>query len=176
MSQNLVVELNQAAIDGIRDAGATTQWINVEGNAWTGAHAWVSSGNGATMLKLKDKSDKIMYQMHQYLDKNFAGGQKDTPHCVSRTFGREKLAAATKWLRDNKKLGILGEFAGDSTPMCKEAIRDMLDYLVKNKDVWRGALWWAAGPWWPSDTYGDLEPNKGLAWKADYVPLLMQYA
>jgi hypothetical protein len=37
MDNTLVGQLNQAAIDGIREVGATTQYIFVEGNAWTGA-------------------------------------------------------------------------------------------------------------------------------------------
>jgi len=41
MDNGLVARLNQAAIDGIRDAGATTQWIFVEGNSWSGAWHWV---------------------------------------------------------------------------------------------------------------------------------------
>lgn len=35
MDESLVVALNQAAINGIRAAGAT-QWITPEGNSWTG--------------------------------------------------------------------------------------------------------------------------------------------
>jgi len=35
MDQTLVLNLNQAAIDGIRGAGATSQWIFVEGNSYT---------------------------------------------------------------------------------------------------------------------------------------------
>ena len=35
MDQTLVLNLNQAAINGIRAAGATSQWIFVEGNSWT---------------------------------------------------------------------------------------------------------------------------------------------
>jgi len=42
MSTALVVQLNQAAINGIRAAGAK-QVINVEGNAWTGAWTWTTS-------------------------------------------------------------------------------------------------------------------------------------
>lgn len=38
----LVGQLNQAAIDAIRGAGATSQYIFVEGNSWTGAWHWVS--------------------------------------------------------------------------------------------------------------------------------------
>jgi Cellulase (glycosyl hydrolase family 5). len=41
MDNQLVLPLNQAAIDGIRAAGATLQLIFVEGNSWTGAWTWV---------------------------------------------------------------------------------------------------------------------------------------
>jgi endoglucanase len=37
MDQTLVLNLNQAAINGIRAAGATSQYIFVEGNSYTGA-------------------------------------------------------------------------------------------------------------------------------------------
>ena len=40
MDQQLVFDLNQACIDGIRAAGATKQLILVEGNSWTGAWTW----------------------------------------------------------------------------------------------------------------------------------------
>jgi endoglucanase len=39
----LVANLNQKAIDSIRAAGATSQYIFVEGNSWTGAWHWVST-------------------------------------------------------------------------------------------------------------------------------------
>ena len=42
MDNSLVFRLNQAAIDGIRAAGATSQTIFVEGNSWSGAWTWVS--------------------------------------------------------------------------------------------------------------------------------------
>ena len=41
MDNSLVVKLNQAAVDGIRGAGATSQYIFVEGNSYTGAWTWV---------------------------------------------------------------------------------------------------------------------------------------
>jgi endoglucanase len=43
MEDSLVFDLNQAAINGIREAGATEQLILVEGNLWTGAWTWVRS-------------------------------------------------------------------------------------------------------------------------------------
>lgn len=41
MDNTLVANLNQAAINGIRAAGATSQYIFVEGNSYTGAWTWV---------------------------------------------------------------------------------------------------------------------------------------
>lgn len=145
MDQTLVFNLNQAAINGIREAGATTQYITPEGNSWTGAWTWVSSGNAASLGALTDPQNKIIYQMHQYLDSDGSG---TSTACVSSTIGAERVVAATEWLKANGKLGIIGEFAGGNNDQCKTAIKGMLDYLSANSDVWKGAIWWAAGPWW----------------------------
>jgi len=74
-SSTLVASLNQAAINAIRSAGATSQYITVEGNAYTGAWTWTTTQgtdgktNGETMGALTDSVDgKLLYQMHQYLD------------------------------------------------------------------------------------------------------------
>ena len=70
MSSSLVAELNQAAIDAIRGAGASSQWIHVEGNAWTGAWTWTTTTgtdgktNAETMGALTDPEDKLVYQVH----------------------------------------------------------------------------------------------------------------
>jgi endoglucanase len=181
MDQALVVKLNQAAIDGIRAAGATTQWITPEGNSWSGAHSWTTV-NGPTMLALKDPQNKLIYQMHQYFNRDFSG-ERDNTAC---THGKETLAAATKWLKDNKKLGILGEYAGDESEGCKNAVKGTLEYMVQNKDVWKGAIYWSAGPWWYDssknvDYYASMEPptpqrpEGGRSWKT-YIPIIMQYA
>ena len=151
MSGELVAQLNQAAIHGIRAAGARSQWITVEGNAYTGAWTWTTATgtdgktNAQTMGGLKDPEDKIIYQMHQYLDSDGSG---TSTTCVSSTIGSERLVAATQWLRQNRKMGMVGEFAGAVNGVCEEAVRDMMGYVEKNSDVWTGALWWAAGPWW----------------------------
>jgi endoglucanase len=171
MDQNLVVRLNQVAINGIRSAGARSQIINVEGNSWSGAWTWVSkSQNGASMHVLTDPSNKIHYQMHQYLDIDGSGTHEE---CVSSTIGEERLREATQWLRQNRKIGILGEFAGGDNPQCIEAIRGMLSYMQKNNDVWRGWLWWSAGPWWGKYMYS-IEPKDGKAVKP-YLDLLLEY-
>lgn len=168
MDQTLVLYLNQAAINGIRAAGATSQYIFVEGNAWSGAWSWTTTNTN--LATLTDSSNKIVYEMHQYLDSDSSGTSTD---CVSTTVGVERVTAATAWLRANGKVGVIGETAGGVNPTCEAAVENMLDYLSANNDVWKGALWWAAGPWWGTYMYS-LEPSTGEAYST-YVPILQKY-
>ncbi|KAL2863829.1 glycoside hydrolase family 5 protein [Aspergillus lucknowensis] len=168
MDQELVLNLNQAAIDGIRAAGATDQYIFVEGNSWTGAWTWVDVNDN--MKALTDPQDKIVYEMHQYLDEDGSGTAEA---CVSGTIGEERVTAATQWLKDNGKVGIIGEFAGGSNDQCREAITGMLDYMSSNSEVWLGAIWWAAGPWWADYMYS-IEPTTGPAYDG-YLSTLQPY-
>ncbi|KAK3317439.1 glycoside hydrolase superfamily [Cercophora scortea] len=170
MDQNLVFKLNQAAIDGIRAAGATTQTIFVEGNSYSGAWTWTSSGNGASLLNLKDPSDKIIYEMHQYLDSDGSG---TSTACVSGTIGQERLQAATAWLKANGKKAVLGETAGGSNAQCIKALTGMLSYMQTNSDVWTGWLWWGGGPWWGDYIYG-MEPPSSTAYNG-ILPSLQPY-
>ncbi|KAF2142677.1 glycoside hydrolase family 5 protein [Aplosporella prunicola CBS 121167] len=176
MDQDLVVQLNQAAINGIRAAGAKTQYITPEGNSWTGAWTWVSSGNADTMGALVDPArndtEKLIFHMHQYLDSDGSGTHED---CVSPTIFSERLQEATQWLRDNKKRGLIGEYAGGANDVCIQALEDGMKYLDDNNDVWDGAIWWAAGPWWPEDTIYDMEPPNGVAF-TKVLPKLLPYA
>jgi endoglucanase len=168
MDQGLVLRLNQAAIDAIRGVGATSQYIFAEGNSWSGAWTWnVTNSN---LAALSDPSGKLVYEMHQYLDSDGSG---TSANCVSGTIGAERVAGATKWLRDNGKLGFLGEFAGGANSQCQSAVKGLLDHLKANSDVWMGASWWAAGPWWGDYIYS-FEPPSGTGY-AYYNSLLRQY-
>ncbi|KAI1381573.1 glycoside hydrolase family 5 protein [Hypoxylon crocopeplum] len=166
----LVGQLNQAAIDAIRGAGATSQYIFVEGNSWTGAWHWTSSGTAEAMGKLTDPQDKIVYEMHQYLDSDGSGTSEA---CVSATIGRERIADATAWLKANGKKGLIGETAGGPNAQCISAVQGMLSYMQENSDVWTGWLWWGAGPWWADYMYG-MEPPSGTAYTA-VLPSLTQF-
>ncbi|EPS30243.1 putative endo-beta-1,4-glucanase [Penicillium oxalicum 114-2] len=168
MDQTLVLNLNQAAINGIRAAGATSQYIFVEGNSYTGAWTWTTVNDN--LKNLQDPQDKIVYEMHQYLDSDGSGTHEA---CVSTTIGKERVTAATQWLIDNGKVGILGEFAGGVNDQCKTAITGMLDYLAAHNDVWKGAVWWAAGPWW-GDYMFNMEPSTGVAYTG-ILPILKKY-
>ncbi|RAL08217.1 putative endoglucanase [Aspergillus homomorphus CBS 101889] len=167
--QTLVLNLNQAAITAIRAAGATSQYIFVEGNSYSGAWTWTTYNTN--LVNLTDPSDKIIYEMHQYLDSDGSGTSAD---CVSSTIGAERVASATTWLRQNGKRAILGEFAGGANSQCLTAVQGMLDALSAASDVWLGALWWSAGPWWGTYIF-NMEPTTGIAYSY-YLSLLQSYA
>ena len=170
MDQSLVVDLNQAAINGIRSAGANAQYITPEGNSYTGAWTWISSGNAHTMGNLTDPQNKLIFQMHQYLDSDGSGTHTT---CVSATALKDRLVAATEWLQAKNKLGILGEFAAGDNADCIAAIQQGLEYMGENDNVWTGAIWWAAGPWW-GDYIFTMEPPSGIAY-TDILPKILPY-
>ncbi|KDR76291.1 hypothetical protein GALMADRAFT_140006 [Galerina marginata CBS 339.88] len=153
-----VFNLNQAAVNGIRSSGATSQLILVEGTSWTGAWTWQSSGNAGAFGAIKDPNNNVAVQMHQYLDSDGSG---TSPTCVSSTIGAERLAQATSWLQANNLKGFLGEMGAGSNAQCITAIQGAL-CSMQQSGVWLGMLWWAAGPWWGT-YYQSMEPPSGAA-------------
>ncbi|GJE85681.1 glycoside hydrolase family 5 protein [Phanerochaete sordida] len=154
-----VFNLNQAAVNGIRAAGATSQLILVEGTSYTGAWTWTtSSGNSAVFGAIKDPNNNVAIEMHQYLDSDGSG---TSPTCVSPTIGAERVQAATQWLQQNNLKGFLGEIGAGSNADCISAIQGALCEMQQS-GVWLGALWWAAGPWWGT-YFQSIEPPSGAA-------------
>ncbi|KZP15293.1 glycoside hydrolase family 5 protein [Athelia psychrophila] len=151
--------LMQAAVNGIRAAGATTQLILVEGTSWTGAWTWVSSGNSAVFGSIVDPNNNIAIEMHQYLDSDGSGTNGT---CVSATIGAERLAVATSWLQANGLKGFLGEMGAGNNSVCISAVYGALESMQES-GAWIGALWWAAGPWWGDAYFTGIEPPTGAA-------------
>ena len=117
-----VASVMQAGINGIRAAGAT-QLILVEGTSWSGAWTWTtSSGNAAAFAagKITDPQNNIAIEMHQYLDSDGSG---TSATCVSNTIGKERVSAATAWLKANNYKGFLGEYGGGANSVCQTAVR-----------------------------------------------------
>ncbi|KAI9711420.1 MAG: hypothetical protein M1812_007165 [Candelaria pacifica] len=195
IATKLVFDLNQAAINGIRAAGATTQSILIEGNSYTSALYWndTGAGNNDDLKSLKDPSNKLIYEMHQYFDGDDAGqyfgGSGTHPSCWNETVGSDALKGATNWLRTNNKKGLLGEFAAGSNPTCLKTVENMLAYMKANCDVWQGALMWGGGRVWddwpnPNDPvqypgkppryiFG-MEPKLGTAYLG-VLPTVLKY-
>jgi endoglucanase len=153
----------QAAIDAIRAAGAKNL-VLVPGTAWSGAHSWGSlvagrgTSNGDALAELTDPANQLVFEAHQYLDKDSSGTK---PECGDdEDIGVRRLEGFTRWLRENGKTGFLGEFGASTDPTCIAALDKMLAYMQANGDVWRGWSYWAAGAWWPPSYMFNAQPDK----------------
>lgn len=167
----VVFDLNQAALNAIREAGATTQLILVEGTAWTGAWSWTGwSNNSLYFGDIKDPYNNTAIQMHQYLDSDGSG---TSTVCVSPTIGAERISTATEWLKEHNLKGFLGEMGAGSNPDCISAVSGALCHMQQS-DVWIGFAWWAAGPWW-GNYFQSIEPPNGPALAEMYPKAIKPY-
>lgn len=134
-------------VNAIRRTGAKNLLL-IPGTSWTGAHSWTEGGdqsNATAFADFKDPGEHFLFEMHQYLDGDSSG---TSGNCVSPTIGSERLKAATEWLRAHKAGAVMGEFGSGSDQTCLAALDDMVGYMDKNADVWRGWTYWAGGAWW----------------------------
>ncbi|KAF9479868.1 endoglucanase 1 [Pholiota conissans] len=165
MPTDLILKNNQAAIDGIRLAGAP-QLILAPGNGFTGGHAWTQNTGAAGdapssefMNMLKDPLKNTAIDVHEYLDIDFSGSHDE---CTQP--GPSNLAPLTAWLQQNHLKAVVSEFGGGNNQNCFQFIDDMLSYLSAN-DVYIGWAIWAAGPIWGTNSpccgadTGSLEPG-----------------
>ncbi|KAJ3051914.1 hypothetical protein HK097_007083, partial [Rhizophlyctis rosea] len=136
----------QAALSAIRSVGFTST-ILLSGNSYSGAREWTATfsdrgaeSNGRNALKIVDPLDNVLFDMTQFLDGTYTGGNED---CTKVEFFNA-LSPATKWLKDNGKKGFLGKFGVTNGPACTEQLPEMLDYL-NNSGVWVGWTYYGAG-------------------------------
>ncbi|KAF2471899.1 glycoside hydrolase family 5 protein [Lindgomyces ingoldianus] len=160
MKTSLVIQNNQAAIDGIRKAGAK-QLILAPGNSWTGGHSWTEGSDPSTQLtQLKDPESNTAFDIHEYLDSDFSGSHAACAQSVT------KLSGVTSWLKQNNYKAMITEFGGSNTTQCASMLTDFIKYMDAN-DVYIGWTAWAAGPFWGSASacctdskqWGSLEPT-----------------
>jgi endoglucanase len=142
-----------AAIRAIRTAGAT-QMILIPGTFWSGAHAWISSGNALAWTGFSgDPLRNFVFEMHQYLDRDSSGTNDP---CTKDSYLR--LQTATEWLRINGFKGFLGEFGWTTDPSCANEGPALMKFISDNSNVWMGWAWWCGGPWYPSTYRFVLDP------------------
>lgn len=149
----------QAAVDAIRATGAS-QLITLPGNGYTGAWSWFEktwygTPNAEVMGQVRDPLDHMVFEVHQYLDKDGSGTKAE---CVSPQIGVERLQRFTAWLKAHQRRAVLGELGGGANAVCEQAVKGALKHLEANADVWTGWLWWAGGPTW-GDYFLSLEPG-----------------
>jgi endoglucanase len=151
--QAALVETSNRVIAAIRSVGAR-QLILVGGSAWSGAHSWVSSGNAASMLGIRDPANRLAFDVHQYLDQDSSG-----THAACVAGASRRLQVFTQWARTNRRRGFLGEFGAGGDPSCLTELDALLNFVAANRDVWLGWTCWAGGPWWGHDYPLSIEPE-----------------
>lgn len=152
-------EIAQEGISAIRDAGAR-QKIMVPATYYSSAALWLHKdgqySNGEALESIQDPLHNIVFEAHQYLDK-YSTGTK--PKCVSSDIGVKRLTAFTGWLKEHGFKGFLGEFGASDKETCQLALRNMLDYMKANKDVWFGWSYWVADPWFDGYMFNIYPPD-----------------
>lgn len=152
----LTAQIMQSAVSAIRAVGAKNR-ILVPGTSWTGAHSWITSGNGAAYENFKDPGNNFVFEIHQYLDKDSSGTHTE----VVPGIGAKCLVAFTNWAREHHFKAFLGECGWDGNPANPQANIEgdaILSVLDQNRDVYIGYTYWAAGPWWHDYMYS-VEPT-----------------
>lgn len=169
-------EAAQAAIDAIRKTGAANL-ITLPGNGYTGAWSWFEgkwygSPNAEVMLRVRDPLDRMVFEVHQYFDKDGSGTSAE---CVGPQVGVERLQRFTAWLKAHGRRAVLGELGGGANAVCEQAVVGALSHLEAHADVWAGWLWWAGGPRW-GDYFLSLEPGADggdkpqMRWLQPFLP------
>ncbi|MCA8986149.1 MAG: cellulase family glycosylhydrolase, partial [Planctomycetaceae bacterium] len=146
----------QAAVDAIRSVDQK-HIITVCGDGWSGAHSWQKYNKD---LILQDPTGKLVYEAHQYFDKDNSGTYKrsyDSDGATPET-GVKRLQPFIEWLEEHQLRGFIGEFGvPDNDPrwlvVLDNALAEMQAHQV-------GGTYWAAGPWWNKYPLS-IEPQNG---------------
>lgn len=134
---------------------ARTNYLGIchrEGSEYTSASNWVANGNGPANLNSYDPAKNMVFHVHSYNDKD-ASGVSGT--CVANA-GKARLMVITEWARANgfTRANGHGLFLGETgagSPLvagqevCGGLIREQLQYILDNSDVWMGYTWYASG-------------------------------
>ena len=158
-------ESAQAATNAIRTVDMENTII-IEGDNWSGAHSWLHSNAN---LIITDPANKIVYQAHQYFDKNHSGTYANSYDVEGAypTMGADRIKPFVDWLKANGLQGMIGETGVPSNdPRWIEVMKNSLDYMQANDlDVtaWAGGSWWSptysmyiGRPGSPDSAFGDL--------------------
>jgi len=148
-----------AANSAIRSAGATSQLIVVPVAIGDGASGFIPNGNDTVFnTGVVDPNNNYAIELHQYFDSNGSGTQ--AVPVGNGYVPPEILTDATVWARKFGLKLVLGEFGADTGPDGVAAIRNCMQFLQNNSDVWIIATQWGAGNAWGNYVNG-MDPVNG---------------
>ncbi|KAL7942254.1 glycoside hydrolase family 5 protein [Trichoderma barbatum] len=138
----------QAAVTGIRNAGAASQYISLPGSDYQSAGQFISDGSAAALSAITNpdgSKTNLIFDVHKYLDQDNSGTNSI---CVTDNVASAFSPLAT-WLRTNKRQAILTETGGGNTASCEQYMCQQIQYINQNPDVYLGYVGWGAGSFDP---------------------------
>lgn len=156
-------ETVQAVVTAIREAGATSQYILLPGTDYTSAASFIDNGSGAALMTVTNPdgtTDKLIFDVHKYLDSDGSGTSTE---CVTNNIDSAFSPLAT-WLRSNGRMAFTSETGGGNTASCVQYLREELDYINENSDVYLGYTAWAAGGFDTSYALSETPTLSGSTW------------
>lgn len=137
----------------------------LEGVQWSGLHSWEENHNDQVFTRdalvkagfTEDVIDRIIINVHQYLDSNFSGNEDVCQQDLTTT-GQNgfNLDAFIAYLQANKLKAMVTEFGvGNNEVSCSKPLKTFLDYMKRNayKEGAGGFVgWttWSTGHGWGS--------------------------
>jgi len=132
----------QAAVNAIRAAGATSQYILIPGSSWSSAEALPREA-GPLLLGVTDPvggTSKLLFDVHKYLDSDNSG-----THLECTTDNVPVFNTLLSWLKTNGRRAILTETGGGNTQSCFTALKSQLAFIKANRGSFVGFTVWSAG-------------------------------
>jgi endoglucanase len=156
-SRGLWKRTAQAGLSAIRGVDSK-RLVLAPGDQWSGAWSWSQYNDD---FLLEDPSNNLVYEAHQYFDRNGSGTYRETYDASGAypDLGVTGLHPFASWLRKYHAKGILTEFGvPNDDPRWLELTRRLLAYLASERIPW---TYWAGGPWWGNYPLS-AEPKNGV--------------
>ncbi|MBB3102147.1 endoglucanase [Azomonas macrocytogenes] len=150
----------------------TNRWIFVAGDRWSSAYHWPDFNSQLIADPwMRDPNNKLVYEAHMYIDKDFSGNYFDRSETFDPMLGVNRVKPFVEWLKQNKLRGFLGEHGvPDYSTSAMVSMDNLLKYLGENCIP---MTYWAAGPWWVNYSLS-LDVESGAA--RPQLPILRKYA
>ncbi|KAH0578023.1 Manganese dependent endoglucanase Eg5A, partial [Termitomyces sp. 'cryptogamus'] len=128
----------QAAVNAIRAAGATSQYILIPGSSWSSAQALPTEA-GPALAQVTDPvggNSKLIFDVHKYLDSDNSGTHSNV----------NVLTTLVAWLKANgNRQALLSETGGGNTQSCYTNLNAELACVKANSANIVGFTVWSAG-------------------------------
>ncbi|KAG5654081.1 Manganese dependent endoglucanase Eg5A [Sphagnurus paluster] len=133
----------QVAVNAIRAAGATSQYLLLPGSSWASAQAFPTEA-GPALLKVTDPAggvSKLIFDVHKYLDSDNSG-----THAECTTSNVDVFTTLVNYLKSNgNRQALLSETGGGNTASCITNLKAQLAYVKANSGTLTGFTVWSAG-------------------------------